>query len=120
MLTRWLISLLSGRKRTAREANISPHQISEAVKIWTDWQVGIMPARDDGRVVKHFGPHRASELLPVIKALEDEFDASKARFMAADLAEMARMSIEDFKGQHPELPDDVAEAFAWCYTFDYK
>ena len=40
--------------------------------------------------------------------------------MAVNLAEMGRLAIEDFNDKHPELPSEVAEAFAWCYTFDYK
>jgi hypothetical protein len=33
---------------------------------------------------------------------------------------MGRIAAEEFKSKHRELPDEIAEAFAWCYTYDWK
>lgn len=61
-----------------------------------------------------------ARLLPVIKALEDDFYRSSARAAADNLAEMAMLVSADFNQRHPDLPHEIATAFAWCYTFDFK
>ena len=45
----------------------------------------MMPNRDDSKVMRHFGPEVAARLLPVIKALEDDFYRSNARAAADNL-----------------------------------
>ena len=62
----------------------------------------------------------ATRLLPLIKALEDDFYRSGASLAADSLSEMTTLAIADFKRIHPELPDEIAKAFAWCYTFDFR
>jgi hypothetical protein len=93
-------------------------ELAEAFLIWTGWGKANMPKRDDSSVEARFGQHRASELLAVILAMMDEFYAADA--MSADLVEMGAQAAAQFRAKHPEVPDDVLKAMAWCYTFDLR
>ena len=95
-------------------------QVGEAILVWSGWGRSSWPSRNDELVAKRFGQETAATLLPLIRQLEDEFYASDARHTAADPAEMASISSQQFTAKYPELPDDAVRAFAWCYTFDYK
>jgi hypothetical protein len=33
---------------------------------------------------------------------------------------MGRLASEQFKRKHPTVAEEIVEAFAWCYTFDFK
>lgn len=92
----------------------------KALLVWTGYGLGIAPRRDDASVVSQFGAEAASELLPAMKLLIDEFYSSDTKYTAADLEEMGRMATEEFKTKHPEVADEVLKALAWCYTFDFK
>ena len=100
--------------------NLNSPQLVEAVRVWTGWGLSIMPSRDDARLAKQFGDEVAAKLLPVIKSLEEDFYSSDARLVATDLQEMGRMASEQFKRKHPTVAEEIVEAFAWCYTFDFK
>jgi len=100
--------------------NLNSPQLVEAVRLWTGWGLGIMPSRDDARLARKFGDKVAAKLLPVIKSLEEDFYSSDARLVATDLQEMGRMASEQFKRKHPTVAEEIVEAFAWCYTFDFK
>ena len=100
--------------------NLKSPQLIEAVRVWTGWGQSMMPSRDDARLAKHFGDEVAAKLLPLIKSLEDDFYSSDARLVAADLQEMEKLASEQFKRKHPTVADEIAKAFAWCYTFDFK
>ena len=50
----------------------------------------------------------------------NEFYASEAWHTADDLAEMARLSSDEFKAKYPELPMDAVRTLAWGCTFDCK
>ncbi len=100
--------------------NINSPQLVEAVLLWTGWGRNAVPLRDDSLLASHFGDELASKLLKVIKSLEDDFYASDARFAAADLEEMEKLSVAEFKGKHPAVADEISKAFSWCYTFDFK
>ncbi len=93
---------------------------AEAFLVWTAYGRDIMPRRDDTSVASRFGTKVASELLPAIKSLMNEFYQSDAKYTAADLVEMGRMATDDFKTKHPEVADEVLKALAWCYTFDFR
>ncbi|TAK56178.1 MAG: hypothetical protein EPO25_01690 [Gammaproteobacteria bacterium] len=67
-----------------------------------------------------YGEAAASSLLSIIKTLEDDFYASDARFTAGDLQQMAALASEQFVQKHPGIHNDIVEALAWCYTFDFK
>lgn len=95
-------------------------RVGEAILVWSGWGRSSWPSRNDELVAKCFGRETAATLLPLIRQLEDEFYASDARHTAADLAEMASISSQQFVAKYPELPDDAVRALAWCYTFDYK
>lgn len=94
--------------------------LTEAVVLWTGWGTDPMPKRDDLSLTKRFGSEIAAKLLADLKTLEKQFYKSDAWKVAKDLNEMSRMAIDDFKKHTPEIPEAVSQAFAWCYTFDYK
>lgn len=56
----------------------------------------------------------------MLKRLEYEFYESDARHAAPGDAEMAEMAASQFRDRHPELSEEAINAFAWCYTYDYK
>ena len=66
------------------------------------------------------GADAAAELLPRVRALEEDFYATDARLKAPDLVVMGRMATDDFRRKHAEISDEAVEALAWCYTWDYK
>lgn len=92
----------------------------EAVLVWTGWGREIRPTRNVSALTNHFGAEVASELLPVIKFIADEFYATDAKYVAADLEEMERMAVTDFKMKYPSVAEEIVKALAWCYTFDFK
>ena len=95
-------------------------QLVEAVRVWTGWGRSPMPSRDDARLANHFGQQIASELLPLIRSLEEDFYSSDARIVAANLQEMEELASAQFKRKHPTVAEEIVKAFAWCYTFDFK
>ena len=100
--------------------NLSSPQLVEAVRLWTGWGQSVMPNRNDKRVVDRFGEEDAAKLLPLIKSLEDDFYASDAQLVAANLQEMEKLASEHFTRNHPTVAKEIVKAFAWCYTFDFK
>lgn len=95
-------------------------QLTEAVLLWTGWRREAWPHFDDSSVVNRFGPELAAKLLSVIRILKDEFYSSDASLTAVDLQEMGKMATEQFKNKHPEIPEEIVKALAWCYTFDNR
>jgi hypothetical protein len=100
--------------------NFNSPEFIEAVQLWTGWGRSVAPSRDEKRLVARFGQDAAPKLLALIQSLEDDFYSSDARLVAASRQEMERLSSEQFKRKHPEIADEIAKAFAWCYTFDFK
>src|SRR5689334_11725817 len=86
------------------------NRLGEAIVVWTGWGRSSFPSRDEARLANHFGPGVAAELLPLIRELEDDFYSSDARLTAVDLANMARISMDEFMKKHPELPHKAAQA----------
>ena len=95
-------------------------EIEQAVILWTGWKKTVSPLRDDRIVIKKYGEKTGQVLLEKIKHLEDDFYKSDARFTAPNLVEMKSISMKHFMKLHPEFSIEIARAFAWCYTFDYK
>ena len=95
-------------------------EISEAIIAWTGWGDELRPVRDELRLVQHFGDERTQDLLPIVQRLEREFYESDARFTVADLATMGAQAAAQFRQKHAELTEDAIQAFAWCYSYDYK
>jgi len=100
--------------------NMDAAEISRAVATWTGWGRTTSPTRNDAVVVEEFGAARGTKLLALLRTLEEDFYTSNARIEAPDLASMGRQSSKEFRQRHPELEAEVATAFAWCYTFDFK
>ena len=95
-------------------------RLSEAIVLWTGRGLASWPQRDERRLVETLGSALAADLYPEIVRLADEFYESDAWSKAKDLEEMFRLTVDRFRLLHPELSDEAIEAFAWCYTFDYK
>ena len=53
-------------------------------------------------------------------ALEEDFYTSTAYQTVPGRAEMAAQAASEFRERHPEISSDAIEAFAWCYSFDWK
>ena len=100
--------------------NLQSPQLIEAVRVWVGWGYRSWPGRDDERLVKHFGAEIAAKLLPLIKSLITDFYSSDAHLVAVDLQDMGRLASEQFKQKHPTVADEIVQAFAGCYTFDFK
>jgi len=100
--------------------HINSFQLIDAVCMWTGWGQSKMPIREDAKLVEYLGKEEADKLLPVIRALEEDFYSSNARFVATDLREMEKLSSENFKQKYPNIADEIVKAFAWCYSFDFK
>ncbi|EQA43150.1 hypothetical protein LEP1GSC050_0533 [Leptospira broomii serovar Hurstbridge str. 5399] len=100
--------------------NFNTADLETAVILWTGWKKEKVPKRDESALINHFGASIAVKILSEIKSLEDDFYSSDARFIAKDLLEMEKLSIEQFTKKHPGISEETAKAFAWCYSFDYK
>jgi hypothetical protein len=94
--------------------------VAHATAEWTGWGFVPYPTRDESRLQKRYGPTLASELIPILRELEKDFYTSMAHNTVRDLDEMAAQAAKEFRVRHPELPSDIAEAFAWCYGYDWK
>jgi len=99
---------------------VDPVLLSEVVVVWTGWGETAWPARDEERVAHRFGGASAAELMPEVRKLVDNFYASDARFVVADLKAMGDAAAADFRRLHPDITYDAVAALAWCYSFDYK
>ena len=99
---------------------MDPTVLSTAIIVWTGWGETNSPSRDEARLLDRFGSEVTVELLPTIRQLEDEFYASDARHVVADLKEMGDRAATQFRSKHPEISEEAIQALAWCYTFDYK
>lgn len=93
---------------------------TEAFLIWTAHGRDFIPRRNSAAVVTRFGTKAASELLPAMQSMIDEFYQSEALYIATNPKELGDMAIKEFKAKHSEVADEVLEAMAWCYTFDNK
>jgi hypothetical protein len=94
-------------------------QISEALVIW----VGPIPALGydrDAALVDRFGAPVAAKLVPILGALENEFESTNAGAVAADLRDMHKLAFDDFKGKHPEISDQAVHALAGRYTYNNR
>ena len=94
--------------------------LQEAVLLWTGYKNAFSPAREEQTLKEAFSPEDFAKLMQAVTSLEDDFYKSKAHITAANLEEMAEIAEVEFQAIHPSLPKMISEAFAWCYTFDYK
>jgi len=94
--------------------------VGEAVVVWTGYGSTSSPKREEYRLVERFGAEMAADLLPKLRALEDDFYASDARLTAPDLVNMGTVAATRFRELHPDIPEEAVQALTWCYTFDYK
>ena len=93
---------------------------SHAIVVWTGYDQSSWPARDEDRLVAEFGLELATELVPLVRRLDDDFYASDAHLTASDLSTMAQEASAAFRGLHPEISEEAVAALTWCYTYDYK
>lgn len=92
----------------------------DAVLAWTGYGHEMMPTRNDETVISKFGHGAASVLLPEIKSLMNDFYSTSALDKEMDLVKMGRDATTAFLKKHPDVPEAVAKAFEWCFTFDYR
>ena len=98
---------------------IKSEELKSAVLSWTGRGTSVSPLRNDDLVLGKFGK-KAQALLNQVKILEEDFYKSDAHLRATSLAEMEIIAIQDFNVIHPDIDQEIAKAFAWCYSFDYK
>jgi hypothetical protein len=94
-------------------------RVSEAIEIW----VGPVPSYSYDReaaLVDRFGKAGAAELVPIIRALEDDFYATQASDVADSLRTMHQLASSDFKSKHPELSDRAVHALANRYVYENR
>jgi len=92
----------------------------EAVRIWSGFGECSWPTRDDSRLRSRLGFAEAERMLPIIKKLEADFYLSDAHLRASDLAEVGKLAKTEFQRLHPNVDEEIANIFVWCYTFDWK
>ncbi len=95
-------------------------ELVDAVRVWSGWGQFSWPNRDESRLRSKLGVADADRLLPVIKELEQDFYSSEAQLKTSDLAEMGKLAKLQFQRLHPDVAEDIACVFEWCYTFDFK
>jgi hypothetical protein len=91
-------------------------RISEALEIW----VGPIPALGYDReaaLIERFGAQGAKELMPIVRALEDDFASTNAANVADNLRDMHKLAFDDFKRKHPEISDQAVHGLAARYTY---
>jgi hypothetical protein len=94
-------------------------EVADAIVLWTGKGQETYPRRSDSRLTARYGTERAAKLLAVIERLEADFYSSDARNIR-DVAEMGERASAQFRQKYPLLPARAVEAFAWCYTWDYR
>ena len=94
--------------------------LTMAVVVWTGWGRTATPTRDESEVVRRFGSDLATDLMPLIAGLENDFYQSDARHVASDLEETGELAAARFRARHPEVRQDAVSALAWCYTYGYR
>ena len=95
-------------------------ELIDAVRTWSGWGQYSWPRRDDSRLRSKLGNAKAERLLPIIKRLEEDFYCSDAHSKAIDLDEMGRFAKAQFHRLHPNVAEEIASVFAWCYTFNNR
>lgn len=93
---------------------------SRAIVVWTGWGAAMIPGPDEARLIGAFGVDLATDLLPELNALYNEFFQSTARYTAQDTNDMGIQASVEFAANHPEISDEAVKALAACYTFNYK
>ena len=94
--------------------------LMKAVVLWTGHGTRSWPHRDDAALVQEFGEARGLDLLVALRSLEADFYSSDAHLTEPDLRAMGDRAAEEFRSRHPNVPSELVDALAWCYSFDYK
>ena len=100
--------------------DIGPSLLSSAIVVWTGHGEERWPDYSESRVADRFGHEFAAIAIPRIQRLADEFDASDANLVVADLAEMGDRAAGQFREGHPEVSGEAIDALAWCYMWKNK
>jgi hypothetical protein len=101
-------------------AEVSADQVSEAIVEWTGYDHANWPTRDDHHLTQVYGPDRAAELLPLVKALAADYYSSNAHLTAPNLTVLGDTATTQFRSNHPEISPEAIRALEWCYTFDLR
>ena len=100
--------------------DVDPNLLKKAVLLWTGYRSEPFPCRHQQALSLEFSPREIKQLMPILNLIENDFYKSKAHVAAPNLMVMGEMAIADFRSMYPNLPEEIAQAFAWCYTFDFK
>lgn len=92
----------------------------KAVLAWTGYENKPFPSRVEKDVKAVVPEPDFTEIFRTIKLLEDDFYNSDSYLTAVTISDMYKECQNEFMARHSELPSIIAEAFAWCYTYDYK
>jgi hypothetical protein len=112
-------SLWTGKIMMGNMEEVGATKILAALTVWTGWGKSKWPLRDHEAVKLRFGSE-TTRLFPILVALAADFYSTNARHVAANLSEMGEMAVAEFRRKHAELPEQIGEILAWCYTFDFK
>ncbi len=92
----------------------------EAIMLWTGYKTKSYPACDDLLIIQKYGIPKGNKLLEIIHEYYKRFYESESYQTANDLMSMSNMCKKDFINMYPNIDSQICEAFAWCYTFDFK
>jgi hypothetical protein len=101
-------------------SNVDLDILESAVLEWTGYGKSAFPKREASALDGLIPSNEKQTLLSVIDALEEDFHSSDAHLTAPSLEAMGENAAHEFREKYPDLPDKISQAFAWCYTFDYK
>lgn len=89
------------------------------VRIWTGFGSAASPVRSESMVESRIGD-LAAEAMPVLLRLQSEFYSSAAYETAPSLVDAGRQARREFLDRFPGIPEEVADALEWCYTYDCR
>jgi hypothetical protein len=88
--------------------------------VWTGKGRTAWPRRDESFLVERYGSEEAADLLPVLQILEEEFYSAKPDWTTVALPRATEIACDKFRAAHPEIAEEAVQAFAWCYSWDWK
>jgi hypothetical protein len=94
-------------------------QLSDAIVIYTGREISPFPARSAERLSEHFDDLTASDLVPEVTRLDEEFYQTEPA-EREPLNAAADRAAAAFVARHPDLTMDAVDALRWCYTYDWR
>ena len=95
-------------------------ELVDAFRIWSGWGRSSRPCRDEQRMEAQYEASECEHLLSIIGRLEEDFYASDASRIEADLERMVARAEADFRRLHPDVAEEIVHILGWCYGYDYR